>query len=169
MHPDIIAYLGPSLQDDRAVAFMRHIHINHEEFSEYHRKTITGCYKNPDDDDFDVTTDSEAESPKKTDLVESSGYCYAELMLRFDNIQSGGNPLGFTAGRGSSKFNDGTRGVDLCLSNKGQNNQKISPVHAMFFFHPRSGVLCVKGVSKKNPVIYYIDNTKCAFSMASRM
>ncbi|KAL8696416.1 MAG: hypothetical protein Q9201_007668 [Fulgogasparrea decipioides] len=116
--------------------------------SEYHR-----AYLHVERKQRFVEASSDSDQASKPP-AEQIGYWagYYSLALN-DRLQHGGLAP-WRVGRGTSRFNDEDRGVDLLLIGPKDKSYGIGAVQAIIRFHPRSGVLILAGVLDEKPVQY---------------
>ena len=156
-HPMVFAYLGPNTENAASVEYMHRLLQDRDTFFSGHRKTIAEHHRSADNEGDGLSTDSEAETSTKPPPTPASIQSYGELMLSLDNIPDG-VPISWFVGRGYSKPGQSAdRQVDLCLNVEHEISRSISHTHAHFFFHKKSGVLCVEGASSNNSLVYWVD------------
>ncbi|KAL8965622.1 MAG: hypothetical protein Q9183_003757 [Haloplaca sp. 2 TL-2023] len=156
-HPMAFAYLGPNTRNATSVEFMHRLLEDRDTFFTGHRKAIVEHYKSADDEGDGFSTDSEAEASSKQPPRPASIQKYGELMLSLDNLPDGIRN-GWSVGRGYTKPGQcEDRDIDICLNVKHEISRSVSHAQAYFFFHEKSGVLCVEGVSTTNPLVYWVD------------
>ncbi|KAL8869355.1 MAG: hypothetical protein Q9174_004333 [Haloplaca sp. 1 TL-2023] len=156
-HPMVFAYLGPNTEHGASVDYMNRLRQDRDSLCESRKKTIAEHHRSADNEGDGQSTDSEAEVSTKPSSTPASIQSYGELMLDLDNLPLG-SPVGWFVGRGYTEpkeFED--RQIDLCLSVEHELSSSVSHCQALFYFHEKSGVLCVKGTSLTNPLVYWVD------------
>lgn len=133
--------------------------IESDDLSNFHKQfmfitpydSATSSSENPfdaDDESFRQPQPRREDTPKKL--------WAGHYLLSTDCTGKAPPSIGWRVGKGTSKLED--RGVDFLLIPPGLPSRKVAVYHALIQFHPKSGVLLIKGVSKTLPVEYYVDN-----------
>ncbi|KAL8641275.1 MAG: hypothetical protein Q9228_001894 [Teloschistes exilis] len=119
---------------------------NNPEVTEYHRSFLQVKRMQKD---VEISSDSEQSSkPPPQQIGFWTGYY--SLALNDASRKLGLAP--WRVGKGTTKYKEEDRGVDLLLIGPGNQKHKVTDVHAMIRFHPVSGVLMLVGMhdSKHN-------------------
>jgi len=134
--------------------------IESDELSDFHKKYMviipyeshTSSFESPSD-----TNTGNESYPQQSRREHTPKKLWAGHYL-LSTTRPGSSPpnIGWRVGKGTSKLEN--RGVDFLVVPPEIRSCKVAVYHALIQFHPKSGVLLIKGVSKTLPVQYYVDN-----------
>lgn len=134
--------------------------LSYEHLSDYHKGFIhvVPPGERAQEDELDPAsssgTDYETDQISTESTVQQSGY----YLLSFDHLMNVIRTLSWRVGKGTSKFSETDRGVDLMVICPGKNPKGVAVNHALIQFHLDSGMLMLTGVSKTRPVKYLLNN-----------
>lgn len=116
--------------------------------SEYHRNYLHVERKQRN---IEASSDSDqaCKAPAK-----NIGYWAGYYSLSLNDRSKQGGLAPWRVGRGTSRFDEEDRGVDLLLIGPKDKSYGVAAVQAIIRFHPKSGVFMLAGVLDEKPVQY---------------
>jgi len=134
--------------------------IESDELSDFHKKFMfitpyklhTFTFESPSDTDTGNESNAQQSRREHTPKMLWAGH------YLLSTTRPGNSPptIGWRVGKGTSKLEN--RGVDFLVVPPKIRSCKVAVYHALLQFHPKSGVLLIRGVSRTLPVQYYVDN-----------
>ena len=98
----------------------------------------------------DTDTEEAAVMPEK--VVELWTGHYSLSASKFEHFQN--SRAGWRVGKGTSKFGNANREVDILLIRPGRKSNEVTKSNALIKLHEQSGVLILVGLSDTHPITY---------------
>ena len=128
------------------------------DLSPHHRSFIRAEWTERDTSPVYSSEDTDAEEDTEEDAVSSEqavALWTGHFSLNTSNFQQSQNPrAGWRVGKGTSRFGETDRGVDILLIRPGRKSDDASRLNALIRLHERSGVLMLVGLSNTQPITY---------------
>lgn len=129
--------------------------VEFPDLSEHHRSYIRAeRAKSRDNSPVYSSEDTDAEEsavvPERFVRLWTGHYSLSATSFAHSRIPG----AGWRVGRGTSRFGEADRGVDILLIRPGRKSEDVSKANALIRFHEKSGVLMLVGLSDIHPITY---------------